>query len=87
MSRLPPAYLESRRLRTWLLSGLVLLQALLASSQAAVPSAISGDRTLGTTVTCATKRGDGMDGKSHCLYRQAVSPWGVASGGCKPEVK
>ena len=25
--------------------------------------------------------------KTPCLYRQALSPWGVASGGCKPEVK
>jgi hypothetical protein len=36
---------------------------------------------------CATKRGDGMDGKSHCLYQQAMSPWGVASRGCTREVK
>jgi hypothetical protein len=36
---------------------------------------------------CATKRGDGMRGNLHRLYRQAASPWGVASGGCTPEVK
>jgi hypothetical protein len=36
---------------------------------------------------CATKRGDGMRGNLRCLYQQAASPWGVASGGCKPEVK
>ena len=36
---------------------------------------------------CATKRGDEMSGKLHGLYRQAMSRWGVASGGCKPEVK
>jgi hypothetical protein len=28
-----------------------------------------------------------MGGKPLRLYRQAMSPWGVASGGCKPEVK
>jgi hypothetical protein len=28
-----------------------------------------------------------MGGKPHRLYRQAMSPWGVASGGCNPEVK
>jgi hypothetical protein len=36
---------------------------------------------------CATKRGDGMDGKSHRLYRQTMSPWAVAPGGCQPGVK
>jgi hypothetical protein len=28
-----------------------------------------------------------MDGKSHRLSRQAMSPWAVASGGRTPEVK
>jgi hypothetical protein len=28
-----------------------------------------------------------MSGKLRDLYRQVMSPWGVASGGCKPEVK
>jgi hypothetical protein len=28
-----------------------------------------------------------MSGKLHGLYRQAMNPWGVASGGCNPEVK
>jgi hypothetical protein len=28
-----------------------------------------------------------MGGKPRRLYRQAMSRWGVASGGCKPEVK
>jgi filamentous hemagglutinin family protein len=51
MPRLPRASLKSRRLQTRLLSGLVLLQALLAVSQAAVTSAVTGDGTLGTTVT------------------------------------
>ena len=36
---------------------------------------------------CATKHGDAMSGKLRDLYRQVMSPWGVASGGCKPEVK
>jgi hypothetical protein len=36
---------------------------------------------------CATKHDDEMDGKSHRLCRQAMSPWAVASGGCTPEVK
>jgi hypothetical protein len=36
---------------------------------------------------CATKRGDGMSGKLHRLYRQAMSPWGVASRGGTLEVK
>ena len=36
---------------------------------------------------CATKRKDEMRGNLHSLYRQAVSPWAVASGGCKPSVK
>jgi hypothetical protein len=36
---------------------------------------------------CATKRGDGMRGKRHRLYQQAVSSWGVAPGGCTPGVK
>jgi hypothetical protein len=28
-----------------------------------------------------------MGGNPLRLYRQAMSPWGVASGRCKPEVK
>jgi hypothetical protein len=59
---------------------------------------IAGERwedqgTMATTGTrrelmrCATKRGDGMRGNLCCPYQQATSPWGVASGGCKPEVK
>jgi hypothetical protein len=36
---------------------------------------------------CATRRNDVMGGKPYCLYRQAISRWAVASGGCKPEVK
>jgi filamentous hemagglutinin family protein len=51
MPRLPHVSPRSRRLRLALLSGFVLLQTLLVFSQAAVPSAITGDRTLGTTVT------------------------------------
>jgi hypothetical protein len=39
------------------------------------------------TELCATKRNDVMGGKPQRLYRQALSPWDVASGGCKPEVK
>jgi hypothetical protein len=37
--------------------------------------------------SCATRRDDEMDGKSHRLSRQTMSPWTVASGGCTPEVK
>jgi filamentous hemagglutinin family protein len=51
MPRRPPVSRESRPLRLALLSSLVLLQALLAVSQAAVTSAITSDGTLGTTVT------------------------------------
>jgi filamentous hemagglutinin family protein len=51
MPRLPLASPGSRRRRLALLSGLGLLWALLALSHAAVPSAITGDGTLGTTVT------------------------------------
>jgi hypothetical protein len=42
---------------------------------------------VGGESMCATRRNDGMSGKLLRLYRQALSPWGVASGGCKPEVK
>jgi hypothetical protein len=42
---------------------------------------------MGYVPLCATKRNDVMGGKPRRLYRQAVSPWGVASGGCKLEVK
>jgi large exoprotein involved in heme utilization and adhesion len=42
---------RSRRRPGLLLSGILLLWALLAVSQAAVTSAITGDGTLGTTVT------------------------------------
>ena len=42
---------------------------------------------LGSAILCATKRIDEMSGKLHDLYRQVVSRWGVASSGCKPEVK
>jgi hypothetical protein len=38
-------------------------------------------------VGCATKRNDVMGGNPLRLYRQALSPWGVAAGGCKPAVK
>ena len=37
--------------------------------------------------TYATKRGDGISGKLHCLYRQTMSRWGVASRGCTLGVK
>ncbi len=36
---------------------------------------------------CATKREDEMSGKLRCLYRQTMSLWAVASGGCTPGVK
>jgi hypothetical protein len=36
---------------------------------------------------CATRRNDGMSGKLHRLYRQAMSRWAVASRGCTLEVK
>jgi hypothetical protein len=36
---------------------------------------------------CATKHKDEMRGNLHRLYRKTMSPWAVASGGCKPEVK
>ena len=39
------------------------------------------------SLVCATKRTDGMRGKRHSLYRQTMSRWAVASGGCTPEVK
>ena len=57
------------------------------------PSAVSSSSTLPPSSfenwqrLCATKRGDGMSGKLRRLYQQAVSPWGVASGGRTPEVK
>jgi filamentous hemagglutinin family protein len=51
MTDLSDAFPGSRCRYLTLLSGLVLLQALLAVSQAAVPSAITGDGTLGTMVT------------------------------------
>jgi hypothetical protein len=43
--------------------------------------------TMRATLTCATRRNDEMRGNLHHLYRQVMSLWGVASGGCKPEVK
>ena len=51
MPRHPHASPGSRRLRLSLLGGLLWLWALLAVGQAAVTSAITGDGTLGTTVT------------------------------------
>jgi hypothetical protein len=36
---------------------------------------------------CAIKRTDVMGRKPHGLYRQAMSPWGVAPGGGNPDVK
>jgi hypothetical protein len=36
---------------------------------------------------CATKRIDVMSGKLHSLYRQAMSPWGVAPRRCIRGVK
>jgi hypothetical protein len=39
---------------------------------------------------CATKRGDGMSEiycSSIACTKQAMSPWGVVVGGCKPAVK
>jgi filamentous hemagglutinin family protein len=51
MPRLPHVSLGSRRLCLALVSGILLLCGLLAVSQAAVTSAITGDGTLGTTVT------------------------------------
>jgi hypothetical protein len=36
---------------------------------------------------CATRREAGMRENLHSLYRQAMSRWGVASAGCKAEVK
>jgi hypothetical protein len=42
---------------------------------------------LGNEAECATKRIDEMGGKPQCLYRQALSPWGVAPGGGNPDVK
>jgi filamentous hemagglutinin family protein len=64
MPRLPHASLGSRRLCLSLLSSLVLLWALLAISQAAVTSAITGDGTLGTTVT-PTGRDYAIGGGTH----------------------
>jgi hypothetical protein len=43
--------------------------------------------SMGNAAECATKRIDEMGGKPPCLYRQALSPWGVAPGGCNPDVK
>ena len=43
--------------------------------------------SVGNEAECATKRIDEMGGKPPCLYRQAWSPWGVASGGGNPDVK
>jgi len=43
--------------------------------------------SVGNEAECATKRIDEMGGKPQCLYRQALSPWGVAPGGCNPDVK
>ena len=40
-----------------------------------------------STWVCATKRTDVLGGNPHCLYRQAMSPWGVAASGCKLAVK
>ena len=51
MTQRPDASPGSRRFPRMLLSGVILLQALLAVGQAAVISAITGDGTLGTTVT------------------------------------
>jgi hypothetical protein len=36
---------------------------------------------------CATRRNDVMRGNFHGLYRQAMSRWAVAPGGCTPGVK
>jgi|SRR5215475_3965701 len=36
---------------------------------------------------CATRRNDVMGGNPPRLYRQALSPWGVAASGCKLAVK
>jgi transposase len=46
-----------------------------------------GGMALGIRGTCATKRNDVMRGNLLRLYRQAMSPWAVAPGGCKPGVK
>ena len=43
--------------------------------------------SVGNEAECATKRIDEMGGKPQCLYRQALSPWGVAPGGGNPDVK
>jgi len=53
----------------------------------AVAQSFYDNRFRRTTHACATKRGDGMRGKRHRLYRQAMSPWDVASRGCTREVK
>jgi hypothetical protein len=37
--------------------------------------------SVGNAAECATKRIDEMGGNPQCLYRQALSPWGVAPGG------
>jgi hypothetical protein len=49
--------------------------------------AAEGVSALADDPACATRRNDVMDEKPFRLYRQALSRWGVASGGCKPEVK
>jgi putative transposase len=44
-------------------------------------------KAVGEVWPCATRRNDVMRGNLLRLYRQAMSPWGVAAGGCKPAVK
>jgi hypothetical protein len=44
-------------------------------------------RALDQEEGCATRRYDVMGGYPFCLYRQAMSRWAVALGGCKPRVK
>ena len=42
---------------------------------------------MGIVGACATKRNEVLGGTPLGQYRQAMSPWGVASGGGQPEVQ
>ena len=68
-------------------SGLLLQDGLSSSKHTGVRSLFNRHYVRTGKVPCATRRDDGMGGKPHRLYRQAVSRWGVAPWGCNHGVK
>jgi hypothetical protein len=88
--RWPPSVWPWQSLPRWPALGRARRSSRCATEEASRPQLAAG-RNLRqgqrSVERCATKRGDAMRGNLHRLYRQTMSPWGVAPGGDTPGVK